>query len=70
MTKKVYRKTCPRCNTPCKLRTVSTFDPDGELYGAIFVCPHCKWDDWGNIIDVNEILDFYDKEIIRSDMSE
>jgi hypothetical protein len=63
MTTKIDRKTCPRCDTPCKLRAVSSADPSGELYGAIFVCPHCKWDDWGYIISTNEIVDFYNKEI-------
>jgi hypothetical protein len=68
--KSIYRKTCPRCDTPCKLRAVSSFDLNGTKYGAMFVCPSRHWDDWGNIIDVCEIVDFYSEkstEVITDD---
>lgn len=59
---KIDRKICPRCKTPCKLRAISSYDPGGLEYGAMFICPSCGWDDWGHIIDPNEIVDFsYDK---------
>lgn len=58
----IERKVCPRCGEPCKLRSVSCFDPSGERYGAMFVCPRCQWDDWGNIVSPGEIRDFYAKE--------
>lgn len=58
----IKRKTCPLCGTPCILRSISCFDKTGEKYGAMFLCPRCSWDDWGTIIQPNEILDFYEKE--------
>ena len=76
----IERKVCPLCHTPCYLRVISSFDPSGEKYGAMFACPRCQWDDWGTIVQPNEIRDFsercakegdtYDQEVAKEKAKE
>jgi hypothetical protein len=69
---KIDRKVCPRCNTPCHLRAISSYDPRGEIYGAMFVCPKCGWDDWGNILNPADLIEIFSnkpKKVIKSNES-